>query len=78
MFDYLFSDSRRTKSFGDESTIVGISRNNGQDGPWAFACDFSGNDLSNVASKGEECSGKAIQQSDVLITHGVIFMMVDV
>ncbi len=58
LFDYLFSDSRRTSSFGDESTIVGISWNNGPDGPWALGCEFKGNDLSKVRSKGEECSGK--------------------
>jgi hypothetical protein len=38
-----------------------ISWNNGPDGPWALNCDFFGNDLSNVASRGEECSGKCKQ-----------------
>ena len=35
-----------------------MSWNNGDDGTWAMGCDFDGNDLSNVGSKGEECSGK--------------------
>ncbi len=58
LFDYLSSDSRRTNSFRDKSNIAGISWNNGPDGPWAKGCDFRGNDLSNVRSKGEECSGR--------------------
>jgi hypothetical protein len=40
-----------------------ISWQNGKDGPWAFGCDFFGNDLSRVASRGEECSGKCKQTS---------------
>ena len=26
-------------------------------GNWAFKCDFKGNDLSNMKSRGEDCSG---------------------
>ena len=54
LFDYLFSDSRRTSSLRNDSTLVGILWNNGPDGPWSMGCDFKGNDLSNIRSKGEE------------------------
>jgi hypothetical protein len=30
--------------------------NDASDGTWALGCDFFGNDLSNVNSKGEDCS----------------------
>jgi hypothetical protein len=67
LFDYLLSDSRRTNSFRNDSTLVDISWNDGPDGTWAMGCDFSGNDLSNVRSKGEECSGKC--KSTIGCTH---------
>ncbi len=38
--------------------LEAISWNNGPDGAWAMGCDFDGNDLINVRSTGEECSGK--------------------
>ncbi len=41
----------------------GISWNNGQGGSWALNCDYFGNDLSNVASRVEECGGKCLQKS---------------
>jgi hypothetical protein len=32
-----------------------------QPGNWAMNCDFEGNDIANVLSKGEECSTKCRQ-----------------
>jgi len=32
-------------------------------GNWAFACDFQGNDLTNVQIRGEDCGGRCAQTS---------------
>ena len=40
LFDYLFSDSRRTNSFGDDSTLVGILWNDDPDGQLSMGCGY--------------------------------------
>ena len=65
LYEYIFRSPRESKIIDNDINhdSVGISWNNGDDGPWAFGCDFNGNDLKNERSRGEECSGKCKQTS---------------
>ncbi len=62
-----YNDYESSQEYNDyeynQYSIVGISWNKGDDGPWSFGCDFFGNDLSNVESRGQDCSGKCKQTS---------------
>ena len=65
LYEYIFRSPRESKIIDNDINhdSVGISWNNGDDGPWASGCDFNGNDLKNERSRGEECSGKCRQTS---------------
>ena len=64
LYEYIFRNQRKIKSidndFNDDD-LVGLSWINANDGPWSFGCDFFENDLRNVISRGEDCSGKCKQ-----------------